>query len=185
MFQGLVTVKMSPDREDLVTGQIKLNMIAKDNPIDTKEQKSSAITITVIIDDVNDNSPTFKPQEYNDSVVEDAPVGKEVLTVTATDADKPGTNNSNITFSITKGFEILLFKIDAQTGTIYVNSSLIDKVGIYRLEIVAYDQGIPRMNGTTFVNITVLDKNLHNPVIGNVPAPPVHKIKIFEVKFLS
>ena len=55
--------------------------------------------VFINIDDTNDNAPEFVPKEYNITIKEDEPKGKEVLTVTARDADS--TTNSELSFSIT------------------------------------------------------------------------------------
>lgn len=48
---------------------------------------SSTVTVYVNVDDVNDNAPVFDPSTYSDEVMEDAPRGTSILTVTATDID--------------------------------------------------------------------------------------------------
>ena len=44
-------------------------------------------TINVIVDDVNDNVPTFASKLYFTTIPEDAPTGTDVLLVNASDAD--------------------------------------------------------------------------------------------------
>lgn len=44
-------------------------------------------TITVKVDDVNDNVPTFAFNMYSKTIPEDAPTGTDVLLVNASDAD--------------------------------------------------------------------------------------------------
>lgn len=44
-------------------------------------------TVSIIVDDVNDNAPTFASNTYRTRVPEDAPTGTDVLLVNASDAD--------------------------------------------------------------------------------------------------
>lgn len=44
-------------------------------------------TVHVMVDDVNDNVPTFASKMYFTAVPEDAPTGTDVLLVNASDAD--------------------------------------------------------------------------------------------------
>ncbi|XP_053381726.1 protocadherin Fat 4-like [Mercenaria mercenaria] len=162
---GIITVVQSLDRETKDT--YKLHIIAKDNPVDQKEQKSTDTTVTVNIDDVNDNCPNFKRANYSKRIQEDIDVDTLVIIITATDKDKG--NNSVITYEIDDSLNSPLFSIIEITGGIYVKSSLANKVGNYNLTIIAYDQGIPRLNGTANVVIEVTDVNSHNPVITKIP----------------
>lgn len=44
-------------------------------------------TINIIVDDINDNVPTFASNMYFTAIPEDAPTGTDVLLVNASDAD--------------------------------------------------------------------------------------------------
>lgn len=181
IFKGVISVTKSPDRE--VISQIKLTVIAKDNPISVEHrntQKTSSMTITVYFDDENDNSPTFA-RNYTPTVEEDKPVGSLIVQVSATDIDQGNTNNSKISYYIEDITERQKnkFSIDELTGEIKINSSLVDCVGSYPIKVVAYDYGNPQRNGSTMVNVTVTDKNRHPPVIGNLLNG--NEIKIYEV----
>lgn len=50
--------------------------------------KSATASVTVVIQDVNDNDPSFQPPQYEVELAEDEPPGTPVVTVTATDADE-------------------------------------------------------------------------------------------------
>ncbi|KAK5929634.1 hypothetical protein CgunFtcFv8_010853 [Champsocephalus gunnari] len=83
---------------------------------DSKHQ--SEANITVLVDDVNDNTPTFTQDLYQVTVSEHLPAGSAVITVTATDRDSG--ENGNITYRVmssTRG----VFYIDPSNGTLFVN----------------------------------------------------------------
>ena len=81
----------------------------------------------IIVLDVNDNAPVFNKFEPR-SIQETVPEGDIVFTVTATDADQPGTPSSQLEYSIEggsdKGKVIFLtldfFFLSADTGKVIV-----------------------------------------------------------------
>ena len=54
-----------------------------------------SLQLTVVVEDVNDNRPTFSQAEYRTSVTENAVLGTTVAVLTATDGDS-GTNGEII-----------------------------------------------------------------------------------------
>lgn len=71
--------------------------------------------MTIIVDDENDNDPSFNQQKYSASIPEDIPLDTDVLTVQAMDADVG--INSKIVYSLANESH-WLFKIDNKTGVI-------------------------------------------------------------------
>ena len=45
-------------------------------------------TLSVVVQDVNDNSPQFSETNYNISIAEQSPTGTRVLALTAVDKDE-------------------------------------------------------------------------------------------------
>ncbi|XP_072050095.1 cadherin-23-like [Amphiura filiformis] len=138
--------------------------------------EGSAI-ITVLISDFNDNAPVFGSDTYRVTVSEDATVGELVLTLTATDADKPGDPNSVIDYRITSGSQDQ-FRIEVDTGAILVNDVL-DREAMggdyYILEVVATDRGIVQLVGYCEVLVNITDVNDVAPIF-----EPVQPISIDE-----
>ena len=62
--------------------------------------QSVSATVTVIVLDINDNSPIFSQGAYNFNINENENPQTSVGQVAATDIDKPGTSFSSISFSI-------------------------------------------------------------------------------------
>jgi hypothetical protein len=170
-------VKDLLDRESIQS--FVLGIKVKDNPLDDKEHKFTTKDLTIIIKDVNDNSPIFTKTYYSTNIVEDKKVGESVLTVSASDADETG-NNSKISYSFSNDTSPSgLFRIDRDDGYIYVNMSLVGQVGSYVIELNAMDHGEPVLHNKSIVNITVLDVNLNPPIISNVPDN--NTIHVYEV----
>lgn len=160
------------DREQI--SQFSVVVVAKDNPVDVKVQKTNEKTIVIKIGDVNDNEPQFRERTYTGSIHENADINQTIMSIKAMDNDTD--DNAKLRYEMWSDTD--LFKID-DTGKISVNSSLRDKVGEYSLSVIAFDHGSPVLNGSTIVNISVLDINLHNPQIQNIPQG--REIKVYEV----
>ena len=95
---------------------------------------------------------------YKTSVVENAAVGTKLDVVTDQDS---GINGSVTVLLIGQGAED--FKIDS-TGTIRVNQSLDRETkSFYQLKIIAADKGLPPLNSTAELSITVDDINDNPP----------------------
>lgn len=54
-----------------------------------------------------------------------------------------------------------LFVIDNDIGVIFVNESIIEKVGIYILEVLVIDKGFLFMNLFVLLDIFILDENIY------------------------
>ncbi|ROJ36109.1 Cadherin-1 [Anabarilius grahami] len=92
-------------------------------------EKPFEIIVNVL--DQNDNKPVFTQNPFNGNVPEAADKGHEFMTVTATDADDPETDNAEIRYSIVKqepeSPNPNMFEINSVTGGIRVNSLGLDR----------------------------------------------------------
>ena len=115
--------------------------------------------LTIIVDDVNDNSPKFESPSYSKVIPEDMYVGDTVLDVRARDLDAG--QNAAIRYSITNRVGVnQVFRIGESSGAITVDSPLDrEKVRQYSLTIQASDQGSPPRTDRATVRITVTDVN--------------------------
>jgi hypothetical protein len=131
---GQLTIKTKLDRETIPHYEIRV--IARDQGV---PPQSSTATVFLSVQDVNDNSPEFYPQQYFVLVNENTPVGTSLLQVTARDQDEG--ENAALRFSIESGSEGL-FQIDELTGVISLKAYLINsQKELYRLKISARDKG--------------------------------------------
>uniref|UniRef100_UPI00398F28FC protocadherin Fat 4 n=1 Tax=Pristiophorus japonicus TaxID=55135 RepID=UPI00398F28FC len=167
---GQLSLVMSLDRE--TTAQFVLTVIATDagSPVLT-----GTGTITLIVDDVNDNVPTFAFKTYHATIPEDAPTGTDVLLVNSTDADEG--LNAVISYSLIGGNS--QFSINPSTGQI-ITSALLNRESkeLYSLVVVATDGGIPQAassSATVFLTVSDINDNpprfRHFPYVTHIPAP--------------
>ncbi|KFO35535.1 protocadherin Fat 4 [Fukomys damarensis] len=142
-------------------------------------------TVSVIVDDVNDNIPTFSSKMYFTTVPEDAPTGTDVLLVNASDAD--ASTNAVISYSIIGGNS--QFTINPSTGQI-ITSALLDREtkDNYTLIVVSSDAGSPEsLSSSTSVLVTVSDVNdnpprfQHHPYVTHIPYPTLPGSFVFAV----
>lgn len=124
---------------------------------------STSTTIVIDVMDENDNAPEFMHSEAKVSAVETLPIGSDLVTFQATDADLGA--NSDIVFSIGAGNMHDTFRIDSRSGTLYLEKPLdYEMQRFYHLNITASDQGSPSLvSSITFV-VTVEDANDNAPI---------------------
>lgn len=131
-------------------------------------------TFKITITDINDNSPIFDKTNYYESVPQDMPVNREVMRISATDIDD-GTN-SVVTYSFDYGSTEKYFRIDEETGVIYLNNSLIPDVPVgrtFRIQATARDNGRPPNSVSTELEIKVVDSNKKAPTFVEFPREPI------------
>ncbi|XP_060742405.1 protocadherin gamma-A11-like isoform X6 [Tachysurus vachellii] len=153
-------------------------------------QKSGTVKITIIVLDVNDNSPVFSQPIYRVSLSENIPKGSLVVTVSATDKDKGSNGEVTYSFSQSTGKEVMdIFNINSDTGDIKVKGVLdYEKSKQYELNVEAIDKGGQTDTSKLFVEI--IDVNDNSPVISVIsftnPIPedsiPETAIAILNVK---
>uniref|UniRef100_A0A2K5E9P2 FAT atypical cadherin 4 n=1 Tax=Aotus nancymaae TaxID=37293 RepID=A0A2K5E9P2_AOTNA len=140
-------------------------------------------TISIIVDDVNDNVPTFASKAYFTTIPEDAPTGTDVLLVNASDADA----STNAVIRIIGGNS--QFTINPSTGQI-ITSALLDREtkDNYTLVVVCSDAGSPEpLSSSTSVLVTVTDVNdnpprfQHHPYVTHIPSPTLPGSFVFAV----
>ncbi|KAA0703962.1 Protocadherin Fat 3 FAT tumor suppressor -like protein 3 [Triplophysa tibetana] len=122
--------------------------------------QSVEVTVTVLLNDVNDNPPSFSQPLYEAFVSELAPKGHIVTCVQASDADS--SDAERLRYSILSGDEKMNFIMDSQTGIISLSSQR--RQGMrpaYTLNVSVSD-GV--FTSTAQVNVRVLGTNLYSPV---------------------
>ncbi|CAH1396739.1 unnamed protein product [Nezara viridula] len=118
------------------------------------DARSEKVSVEVRVEDVNDNKPEFSRYPFTAQVPSYVPSGKELLKVTATDADE-GTN-SDIVFSFLNEPPNNKFRMDPKTGVVTATSSLAMENGrLYHLEVLATDRGNPPQSASGLIEIRV------------------------------
>lgn len=160
VHSGLVTTVESLDREQ--QSELWFLVVASDGG---EPPLSSTATVTVQLEDVNDNEPVFAQSLYNVSVPEHSPGSSCFLQVVATDADSP--EYAVLHYSLSDGFdqtEHPLFHIQPTTGELCVSQDIDRDQGhsVYDLLVKAQDPG--GLSAQTYVHIEILDVNDNAPV---------------------
>ncbi|XP_013386073.1 uncharacterized protein LOC106155684 isoform X2 [Lingula anatina] len=159
---GQILTTGTLDREDTATYNIAVQATDDGSP-----PRRTSVDITINVLDINDNAPTFSHNSYNVTVVIADLVQDDqvILTVRATDDDDG--INAEVAYSLLSPNDIL--EIDASSGALSVLPAARDVFGtrVETLHVVATDRGIPPLNGSATVTVTVIGKN-RPPVFSQV-----------------
>ncbi|XP_014068749.1 protocadherin-11 X-linked isoform X3 [Salmo salar] len=153
---GILSVGKRLDREK--QEKYSFTVMARDNGSTSLQ---SNVTVRLIVQDLNDNSPAFTHPEYNFYVPENLPLYGTVGLITVTDSDAG--DNSVITLSILNGKDN--FIIDPQTGVIKPNITFDrEQQSSYTFMVKAIDGGQPPSTSYAKVTINVVDVNDNRPI---------------------
>ncbi|XP_067256347.1 cadherin-1-like [Chanodichthys erythropterus] len=178
-LSGNLFVTRALDRETKASYRLEAHATGVDANVGEKPME-----IIVHVLDQNDNRPVFTQNSFNGNVPEAAEIGHEFMTVTATDADDPETDNAEIRYSIIKqepeSPNPNMFQINSVTGGILVNSLGLDreKWSKYTLTVVVTDMEGKGYQTTGTAVITVTDSNDNAPQFDQ----PSHTVSVPENK---
>ena len=114
----------------------------------------------------NLHAPVFSAPLYNATVLENSPIGTKIHQVQASDVDSG--RNGQLLFSLESGnVASSSFTIDSISGEVFTSSALdyeSSSPHLFKLKIVASDNGTPRKSSFVYMYISVLDVNDHCPV---------------------
>ena len=129
-------------------------------------EKSDRAQLTVLVRDVNDNSPICTQTSLAVTIPDTVLEGDSILTLSCSDPDVG--NNGNLTYSLLDDFGVLA--ID-NSGNIYLNDSLafVDR-NFLGLEVLVSDQGLPVPRSNSYpVTIQIASTNHNIPSFLNLP----------------
>lgn len=130
---GQLTTKSKLDRE--IIDYYEINVVAKDQGT---PQQSATATVSLFIEDVNDNRPEFYPKQYFIPIPEDTPIDTQIIKVLANDSDAG--DNAIITYNLENDINEM-FTIDSRTGIIKLRSNFRSThKSLYRLVVSARDR---------------------------------------------
>lgn len=157
-ISGNVTVADWLDREE--QDEYLLKVVARDGAW------APMTTLTITIQDQNDNPPEFEKESYNFHFPELQPKMSYVGLVEAFDRDKQGPN-SVISYAFKQPSD--LFTIDPATGDIYCKKIVkyhrpFSPENTYSLTVIATDNGKPPMSAKVSVFVNIVDANNNAPV---------------------
>ncbi|XP_076297147.1 neural-cadherin isoform X1 [Lasioglossum baleicum] len=162
---GTVSIQRSLDREETPRHQVKILAIDDGIP-----PKTATATLTVIVQDINDNPPRFL-KDYR-PVLQEHLQPKKVVEISATDDDdRSKSNGSPFTFRMdTKADDVIRasFKVESDIkgangdGMAIVSSLRTfdrEQQKEYLIPIVIKDDGAPSMSGTSTLTVIIGDTN--------------------------
>lgn len=140
------------DREERSRYIIKIICFDHGSPV-----LNSSEQLEVRVQDVNDHTPKFPYSIYNGSIKENLLTGTSILKAQAWDDDEG--NNSKITYKIS-GYESQYFRVNSENGDIYSGRPFDRELkDFYRFTLTATDNGNPRRESSTQIDITIKDQN--------------------------
>ncbi|XP_074530822.1 protocadherin beta-16-like [Halichoeres trimaculatus] len=127
-------------------------------------QLSGTMRVEISVLDANDNAPVFTQEVYKVTVVETAPKGTILSTVSAVDADQG--SNGKVSYSITNTVDDVptLFQINEENGVVVLSGNLdYEKTQHYEIHVQASDDG--GLTDSCKIVVEVTDTNDNNPSI--------------------
>ncbi|XP_053804621.1 protocadherin-15 isoform X11 [Vidua chalybeata] len=121
-------------------------------------------TVTVRVKDMNDYSPEFSQKLYRGMVAPDAVKGTVITTVSAEDQDPPGTPASRVRYKVDVvqfPYSASIFDVEENSGRVITRVNLNEEPStVFKLVVIAYDDGDPVKFNTTTVEIAVLQPSV-------------------------
>ncbi|CAG5988722.1 unnamed protein product [Menidia menidia] len=167
-MNGLITYNITSGNEQGVFAlNSKTGVLSLAHPLDFEEKqrhelrvsatdggwiaKTSYVSVTVHVTDVNDNPPVFEPDEFFPVVQENVPSGTTVLKMNATDRDSGA--NAVMAYVI-QSSDSDLFVIDPNTGTVTTQGFLdYEAKQVYHLTVKAFN--VPDEERCSFANVNI------------------------------
>uniref|UniRef100_A0A8C1TQV9 Protocadherin-16 n=1 Tax=Cyprinus carpio TaxID=7962 RepID=A0A8C1TQV9_CYPCA len=129
---------------------------------DSKHQ--SEANLTVLVEDINDNAPTFTQDLYQVTLPEHSPPGSPIITVTATDRDSG--ENGKVTYRVMSSTRDG-FNIDPKNGItscLFTITEFDPEQPSVSVVIEARDGGSPPLTSSTTVQVQLIDVNDNTPI---------------------
>ncbi|XP_074068886.1 protocadherin beta-2-like [Macrotis lagotis] len=162
-FYTLVT-EGALDRESRAEYNITITVMDLGSP-----SLKSEHNLTVLISDINDNSPIFTQREYKLYLQENNNPALHIGSVNASDKDSG--INAKVTYSLLppETEDLLLFSyisINSDNGHVYALRSLdYEAIQTFQFTVRAVDGGSPSLSSQVLVQILVQDENDNSPFV--------------------
>ncbi|XP_058268036.1 protocadherin gamma-C5-like isoform X27 [Hemibagrus wyckioides] len=158
------------DREKQSVHKLILTALDGGNPV-----KSGTALVQIIVQDINDNEPSFEVNAYKAQVHESAVVGSSVLHIKATDLDEGSNSEVQYYFGAHTTEPVKqAFRLNPDTGEITVFGNLDYEITTsYTFDVCAKDNGYPPLESLSSVQIDIVDENDNAPEISltSLPSP--------------
>ncbi|KAM6977875.1 protocadherin Fat 2 [Aplochiton taeniatus] len=163
---GALLVRKSIDREK--TKWYQVDVIAQGNHNGT--DVASLVSVSIQVQDVNDNQPLFEANPYRAYLAENMPEGTTVIQVTANDPDTE--TNGQVTYTLepegdhaAAAAAAQAFAVDGASGWVTTRRPAdCEAARFYRFRVVATDRGgDAKLSSAVAVEVTVTDENDNPP----------------------
>lgn len=152
---GVLCLNSKLDRER--TSSYDLTVTANDCAQPPDLQFTSTARVFIVVDDVNDNAPSFVSGR-NVGVPEDVALHSIVMQIIAEDGDFGPNGEISYYLNGTAGG---IFSIDINNGSVYLEETLDrEETDTVTITVTAIDNGSPQM--TTTMNLTVLIEDIND-----------------------
>ncbi|XP_029156895.1 cadherin-89D isoform X2 [Nylanderia fulva] len=190
--EGIIRVSGTLDRERAATH--RLLVVARDQGLPSL---SSSVEVEINVLDVNDNAPKFHGYNelekkddrlpiYRVSVLENVPIGTQVVKVYANDSDFAGNGNGLILFDLSHQdrTEKQYFAVDSKEGVITTIAKLdYETKKDHRLIVTAGDLGSPiSLTSSAVVLVNVLNVDDDEEADNEVHKMPTFQHRYYEVE---
>ncbi|KAK5924599.1 hypothetical protein CgunFtcFv8_017200 [Champsocephalus gunnari] len=148
---GTLLLQKTMDHER--TKWYQIDVIAQGNHNGT--DVASLVSVSIQVQDVNDNQPVFDANPYRAFLAENMPAGTTVIQVTAND---PDTDTNGL-------ISARVFSIDGESGWITtVRETDCEETRVYRFYVFATDHGgDTKLSSSVLVEVMVTDENDNPP----------------------
>ena len=159
-LSGVIKAIEELDRE--ATAIYKLTVLARDRG---SPSLSASVLVTVAVDDINDNPPSFPVPVMEMRIMENSPQNSIVGTVRAQDPDTGLNTKNNLRYAIKDNFRFPhLFALDRVSGVLYTRTRLDrEERASYLLDVEVVDDDVPSFRADAQVSVLVTDDNDHAP----------------------
>ena len=166
---GELKLSSSLDFETAINNPYVLVILGADN--DGSSPLTATTTVSITINDKNDNTPACTPAVQAVEFAEDTAGSTTIATITCTDADSA--LNSGLTYEIVSvnGAVSTLFEIDGMgvLTTAAMTRFDIETISSYTVLIRTKDSGAPSLSFTSTVTVVITDVNEVPPAFQNTP----------------
>ena len=158
---GDISITKQLDQE--TTKNYRLVIRAQDRGSPTR---SNTTQVIINVDDVNDNSPKFYSQYFQEAVAENVPIGYSIVRIQAYDSDDG--ENARISYTLVDTTDPFPFSIDDKTGWLTTTGTIDrESTSSYQFGVEASDNGVPPRVERATIIIQVQDRNDNDPVFQN------------------
>ena len=146
---GVISTLGDIDREEIDT--YRFTVVATDQAVPVSSRQSAEKVITIIVEDINDNSPEFVSVPTG-VVTPGSRSGDTIMTMLATDPDT--NNNGQVTYRLEQ--DSYLFTIDHYSGQLSLKNTPETLETKYELTVIASDEAVQSERRSSSATVTIL-----------------------------